>query len=203
MFNLDVEIFKWLNSWAGVSYFFDWAIIFRAVYLWYIIMFAVFLFPVLALLPRFRRNLNKNLELFIFAFFSASIARFVITEFIRRIYNRPRPFIVLSGVNQLVDNVHQIFNNISTSSFPSGHASLAFAVSMSIYFYYPKLSILFFLAAISIGMGRIAAGVHWPSDILGGAIIGIFTSILVKWAVSKPRPWLRSITSSGKDKHDC
>src|SRR3989338_4995123 len=179
MLNLDVEFFRWLNSWAGASAFFDWAIIFRAVYLWYLIMFAVLLFPGLAILPRFRRYLSKNLELFIFTFISASIARFIITESIRRIYDRPRPFIVLTGVNQLVDNVHQIFNNISTSSFPSGHASLAFAVAMSIYFYYPKISILFFLAAFSIGMGRVAAGVHWPSDILGGALVGILTSLIL------------------------
>lgn len=185
MFDLDVEIFRWLNSWAGISYFFDWAIIFRAVYLWYVIMFAIILFPSLALIPRFHKHLKKNLELFIFTFVSASIARFIITESIRRIYSRPRPFAVLTEINQLVDNVHQIFNNISTSSFPSGHASLAFAAATSVYFYYPKTSILFFLAAFSIGMGRVAAGVHWPSDILGGAVVGIITAFLIRLAVNK------------------
>lgn len=191
MFNLDIEFFKFLNDLAGINLFFDWAIIFYAVYLWYTIMFAVLLFPCLALFPRFHKFFKKNLELFIFTFFSASIARFIVTESIRRIYNRPRPFIVLNNVHQLIDNVHQFFNNISTNSFPSGHASLAFAVAASIYFYYPKTSILFFLAAFSVGMGRVAAGVHWPSDILGGAIVGVATAVLLRFIFLKFNPALK------------
>lgn len=178
--NLDVYIFSWLNSWAGVRPLWDAAIIFRATYLWYIVMAAVAGFLVVTFFPKFREYRRRHTELFIFAFVSAFVARFVVTGLIHVLYNRPRPFEVLSGVRQLVN--HDI-----GGSFPSGHASLAFAVATAISFYYPKTSILFFIAALSIGIGRVAAGVHWPSDILGGAIVGVATAWLVRfvWGKSK------------------
>ena len=89
MINLDTIIFRWLNSWAGMSGFIDWTIVFRAVYLWYAVVFAVIIFMAITFLPRFRENRRKNLELFIFAFSSATFARFAVTELIRFFYNRP------------------------------------------------------------------------------------------------------------------
>lgn len=170
--NLDIVILRWFNSWAGVGW--DWAIVFRAVYLWYFVMAAAALFVVITFLPKFREYRRRHLELFLFAVLSAFIARFIITEFIRFFYDRPRPFEVLEDVRQLVDHT-------SGGSFPSGHAALAFAVAATVSLYYPKTSILFFLAALSIGGGRIAAGVHWPSDILGGAVVGIVSAIIMHW----------------------
>lgn len=176
---LDVSVFQWLNSWAGINPLWDYLIVFRAAYLWYIVMAAAALFVVVTFFPRFREYRRHNFELFLFAFISAFTARFVIAEIIRLLYFRPRPYMALENVQVLQ---HQLFGNMATSgSFPSGHASLAFAVAATIYFYYPKTSILFFLAAISIGIGRVAAGVHWPSDILGGAVIGVLTAWFVRW----------------------
>lgn len=178
--SLDVYIFKWLNSWAGVRPLWDVLIIFRATYLWYIVMAAVAAFVGATFFPRFRAYRRRHTELFIFAFVSAFVARFVITGLIHFLYNRPRPFEVLSGVHKLV-------NHEMGGAFPSGHASLAFAVATAVSFYYPKTSILFFIAALSIGAGRVAAGVHWPSDILGGAVVGIITAWLVRFVWEKSK----------------
>lgn len=166
---LDEIIFRWLNSWAGVRPLWDSLIVFRAVYLWYIIMAAVAFFVVVTFFSKFREYRRRNIELFILTFVSAFTARFMVTELVRIFYNRPRPFEILENVRQLVD--HAVGD-----SFPSGHASLAFAVATTVSFHYPKTSILFFAAAFSIGFGRVAAGVHWPSDILGGAIVGVGTA---------------------------
>jgi undecaprenyl-diphosphatase len=176
--NLDLAVFKWLNSWAGISPFFDWAIRFRAVYLWCVVLVVLALFVLATFFPKFKEYRKKNLELFTWALVSAFGARFVITELIRFFYNRPRPFEILEGVRQLVEHS-------GGGAFPSGHASLAFALATTVSFYYPKTSILFFLAALSIGVGRVAAGVHWPSDILGGAAVGILTSLLVNFIIKK------------------
>lgn len=174
--NLDIVILRWFNSWVGTGW--DWAIIFRAVYLWYLVMVAVVLLVFITFLPKFRDYRRRHLELFISVIFSAFIARFIVTELIRFFYHRPRPFEVLEGVRVLQ---HQLFGSATgVGSFPSGHAALAFAVATAFFFYYPRLSILFFLAALSVGGGRIAAGVHWPSDILGGAVVGIVTTILLR-----------------------
>lgn len=172
--DVDVVIFHWLNSWAGVRPLWDALIIFRATYLWYVVVAAAALFVIATFFPKFRKYRWRNTELLFFAFISAFVARFVVVGLIHLFYSRPRPFEVLTGVYQLVDHVRG-------GSFPSGHASLAFAVATAISFYYPKTSIIFFLAAISIGVGRVAAGVHWPSDILVGAAVGIATAWLVRF----------------------
>lgn len=170
----DWKIFQWLNSRVGSSDFMDWTIIFLATYLWYIILVALLSFVVVVFLPQFRELRRRHAELVVFAFTSAFVSRFILTELIRFFYNRPRPFEVLEGARQLV--LHS-----GGGSFPSGHAALAFAVATAVLFYYPKTGILFFLAAILIGFGRVAAGVHLPSDILGGAVVGIGTAYLVSF----------------------
>ena len=182
MYQIDLLLFRWLNSWAGISPFFDWAIVFRATYLWYLVMVAVFLIMAVSFLPRFHQRQQRAIQFFIFAVVSATVARFGVTELIRLFYNRPRPFEVLEGI-------HQLANHVSGGSFPSGHAALAFAVATVVWFYYPKTSILFFLVALSIGMGRVAAGVHWPSDILGGALVGIFSAYLIHFLHLRYKQW--------------
>jgi membrane-associated phospholipid phosphatase len=39
--------------------------------------------------------------------------------------------------------------------------------------------VIFFLGAILMGLARVVAGIHWPYDIFGGALIGIISSVLV------------------------
>lgn len=166
MYQIDLAVFRWLNSWVGINDFLDWNILFRAEYLLYIMIVAVFLFYA------FDSNQERVKWAIIHVFSAGILSRFVFTEIIRFFYARPRPFMVLDGVRQLI--FHE-----SSRSFPSGHAAFSFAVAMAVYYYYPKTSILFFLAAFAMGAGRVSAGVHWPSDILAGAVVGIFSAWLI------------------------
>lgn len=186
MSSLDTILFGWLNSWAGVNPWWDTLIIFRAGYLLYIIVAALSLFAIFSYLPKFRYLFKRNAELFLLAAISAAFARYGLTFFIRFFYNRPRPFETLEGVRQLIP--HAI-----GGSFPSGHAAAAFAIATTVFFYYPKTSILFFLAAVMIGIGRISAGVHWPSDVLGGAIIGVGSAWLVRFLYQRAHKKIRLI----------
>lgn len=176
--SFDLVVFRYLNSWAGISPFFDWAIRFRATYLLWVMIGAVLLFGVMPLTPKYRRWQKQNIRMGILALCSALIARFVVTELIRWIYPQQRPFEVLSDMIQVVPHA-------GGGSFPSGHAALAFAVATAVSFYYPKTSIFFFLAAFSISISRVAAGVHWPTDILGGAFIGIASAWLIRVFVNR------------------
>ena len=72
-----------------------------------------------------------------------------------------------------------VAENKDFQSFPSGHAAIFFAIAMAIYFFNKKLGIVFFIGAVLIGFARIFTGIHWPSDVLAGAIIGIISGIII------------------------
>ena len=61
-----------------------------------------------------------------------------------------------------------------TYSFPSSHAVNNFAAAVFIYRFFPKLVWALFIAAILISISRVYLGLHYPSDVLGGAILGSF-----------------------------
>lgn len=166
LYEFDIALFRWLNSPAPVSGFLDYAIVVTAEYLIILFWAAMAVVLMASLLPRFGMRREKNKVLFFEMFLAMLIARYVIAEPIRIFASRMRPFEVLEGVRQLV-------THSPGASFPSGHSTVAFAIATVIALHYPKTGIVFFLCAILIGLSRIAAGVHWPSDILGGLVLGV------------------------------
>jgi len=159
---MDLAIFNFINQYASRWVFLDSIGIFLAEYLPYIL---VLIIAILAMI-----NLKKYLKLVVESAISALVARFIVVEIIRWLWERPRPF-VNNIVNQLIDH--------SSASFPSGHAAFFFAVSTIVYLYNKKLGIIFFLASVFIGIARVFSGIHWPSDILGGALLGIGVAWLI------------------------
>jgi undecaprenyl-diphosphatase len=156
---------------AGQSKFFDGLVIFFADYLQYFLGIVF-----LAALSYSAWSRKEKIKIFLITALSMIISRFGIVELIRYLYHRPRPFVAYS-VNQLVSN--------GSYSFPSGHAALFFAMAMAIYFYNKKWGYWFFIAAILMGAARVIAGVHYPTDILGGAAIGILSAYAVFYLVKK------------------
>lgn len=161
----DVKIFFALNNLAGVSRLSDFFILFFADYLTYVL---VVLFFISLLLMKFSQQ--KKLIILYTAAISTVISRGIITTAIRFFYHHPRPFDIYS--------VHQLIPE-SGYSFPSGHATFFFALAMMIYLYHKGWGYVFFLLSILVGIARVAAGVHYPSDIIGGACIGILTSYII------------------------
>ena len=102
---------------------------------------------------------------------AAVLSRGIITEAIRFFFPQDRPF-VENGIAPLIEHA-------ASSSFPSGHASLFFALGTVLYFYNKKAGILFLLASAAIGIARVAASLHWPIDIVAGAAIGIASGWIV------------------------
>ena len=66
-------------------------------------------------------------------------------------------------------------------SFPSGHAQTAFGAAVYLSLLYPRCAGLFLLLALLVGLSRISLGVHFPGDVLVGALVGSGGSILVYW----------------------
>jgi undecaprenyl-diphosphatase len=161
---IDLSIFHALNNLAGKSPLSDAAILFLASYLAYVL---IALFIALILFSRHEKRLK--IEIFLTALVSALIARFGIASLIRFFYHRPRPFTALQ--------IHPLFTDPAWS-FPSGHATFFFALATAMYFYNKRWGIGFFIGAILITLGRVAAGVHYPSDIAAGAVIGMLVAYL-------------------------
>ncbi len=70
-------------------------------------------------------------------------------------------------------------------SFPSGHTSSSFAAAAVIYAYHKKWGIAAYVFAVCMGISRLYLGVHFPSDVLVGAVIGFVTANMVLWICKK------------------
>lgn len=167
--NLDLIIFQKIHQFSGKSIFLDLTTIFFAKYVGYfLILIALFLF----------RNFKKHWPILFQIFSAAILARLVIVEIIRYLFPRLRPFVFL--------NFQPLFQyDPNKFSFPSGHAAFYFALSTIIYFYNKKAGLFFYLASFLISISRVFSGIHWPSDILAGAIIGIFSGLLIFLLIRK------------------
>jgi membrane-associated phospholipid phosphatase len=104
----------------------------------------------------------------------------ILTTSLKYAVNRPRPFRTYTDIDPRV--------HVGRYSFPSGHTSAAFALATSITMAYPKwyVGVPAFVWAAAAGYSRLHLGVHYPSDVLAGALIGSGSA----WLNWKLNSWL-------------
>ncbi len=83
---------------------------------------------------------------------------------------RDRPCEVLTGIQKRLDPIDQF-------SFPSGHTAAAFLMATLLGCYFPMLIFPAFLWAICVAFSRIYMGVHYPTDILAGMLLGTLSAL--------------------------
>jgi len=71
-------------------------------------------------------------------------------------------------------------------SFPSGHTATAFAGATALTILLPRAAPAFYVLALAIAYSRLYVGVHFPLDVLGGAVIGTATALLLR-AIARRR----------------
>ena len=172
MQSLDLTLINQLNSYASNSTIFSYTSIFFSEYSQYVLALLVLC---LAL------SSSKWLKVSLLAVLSAVIARWGVKELLLLFIHRARPFVTFPNIHSTIDS--PISENFQ--SFPSGHAIFFFALATVIYSHNKKWGIFFFTSAILMGIARVAVGVHYPTDILGGGILGIITSMFLLLLVKK------------------
>jgi len=95
----------------------------------------------------------------------------LICEVLSKIINRDRPFVANPDIKLLIDHG-------ADPSFPSSHMSVMAAIAVALWFRNRNLGIITFVLATISGLARIGAGIHYPSDIFIGALIGGATAVL-------------------------
>ncbi len=177
--NIDLVIFTFINNLAGQSKIFDGLGIFFADWLPYVLGIILLIY---VWWPK--KDVSKNRAMAAVALVAALVARFIVKGAIVLFYLKPRPYMYLPQAHKLI----YIMPWDNFQSFPSAHAMFFFAASTVIYRFNKKLGIFFFICSLLMGIARVFVGVHWPSDILAGALLGIATGIAVHWIYLKNQP---------------
>ncbi|MEK7626710.1 MAG: phosphatase PAP2 family protein [Patescibacteria group bacterium] len=159
----DFSLFNWFHGISGWSVFTDGIVIFFARHLAYILAGAAvfFIFK--------EKGLKAKLVVFFRLALTVLLSRGIIAGTIAYFYARPRPFVTL-GFKPLI--------NETNTSFPSGHGAFFFALGFAIFSLNRRWGYWFLSLAFLNGLARIFAGVHYPTDIVGGILVA-----LASWAI--------------------
>jgi undecaprenyl-diphosphatase len=113
----------------------------------------------------FSKNKSQRIRDVVMMLFVAFVA-VSIADYIKYWIGAPRPFVVL-------ENITPLFERDPFGSFPSSHVSFFAALATAAFFKDTFLFGALFCATLIIGVSRVFAGVHFPSDIFAGLLLGV------------------------------
>ncbi|MEW8973111.1 MAG: phosphatase PAP2 family protein [Tissierellaceae bacterium] len=96
----------------------------------------------------------------------------IIVQSIKLGLSRERPY-------KIIQHLNTFGIDLKDYSFPSGHTTASFSIAATLALNIPNIWIIIYLLALLIGISRIYLGVHYPTDVLAGIVLGIGTSIVV------------------------
>lgn len=170
LYSIDLEIFNFVNQTLSNVIFDKFFPFITNVQHWFIA------YIILWFILFFKGGENGKIVA-ISLIFLVAISDQISSNFLKHSFERIRPCHVL-------ENVHVLIGCPRSFSFPSSHAFNNFSVAVFLYKFYPKLKWIFFTIAFLMALSRVVVGVHYPSDIIAGAVIGsiigyIFAKIII------------------------
>lgn len=156
-------LFQSVNNLAGQYVWLDAAGVFLAHYLPYVLVACLVLFLIW--------NFKKYWRIVLGGLVSAGLA-LGMAEAWRFFFYMPRPFVAR--------DVNLLLSHLATGSFPSGHATFLFGLAIFLFFFNKKMGAIFLLITFLVGLARVFCGLHWVSDVFGGAIFGLAAALVIK-----------------------
>jgi membrane-associated phospholipid phosphatase len=112
-----------------------------------------------------------------FIFFAVAFSNLV-TEILKYCIGRGRPFV---GGEANAFHFSHFAGNPAYYSFPSGHATTAFALALAVSAVWPQTRVAMAIYALIIAVSRLVLLAHHPSDVVAGAMVGIVGTVLVRY----------------------
>jgi membrane-associated phospholipid phosphatase len=121
----------------------------------------------------------------------------ITVNILKHLIGRPRPWLSDQGMTHLGPS---LTNNYD--SFPSGHAISAFAVAVVLARFFPRGRWLFYGIAVLVGFSRLYLDMHYTSDVIGGAALGIATGwVLIRYEPEIKRAEIKLISLIRTGRH--
>jgi undecaprenyl-diphosphatase len=103
---------------------------------------------------------------------AATGAALLVAHVVSILVDRPRPFVAHPVI-------HPFLAHAADASFPSDHATAAFAIAGVLYLRGGVRWLPVLIAAVALAVSRVLIGLHYPGDVLAGALIGSLAAALV------------------------
>lgn len=94
-------------------------------------------------------------------------------QVVSRLVDRPRPFVAHPHA------VHLFSHHAADPGFPSDHATAAFAIAVALLLRDRRWGAVVLVAAVVLAVGRVGMGVHYPTDVIGGAALGALAALVL------------------------
>lgn len=189
--NYDVQIFRALNGLAGRNIVADAAFIFGAK--WLIVVMVAFLVAYVACTWKsleFEVRVKHAWHVFV-----GFVLAFAAERMIGFLWFRPRPFAALPNVVQLIEK------SAAEKSFPSSHATAAFALAFGLLLHNRKWGAAFCVLATGVSLSRVFVGVHYPTDLVAGAMVAAAAALVTRPVAKAIEPYLEFLPVFRKYKH--